>query len=170
MGVEADARDVEEGAIVEHADVDGERSVAKGGRERRVGIPRHSQPSGQPVARTSRNEPECGRAAGELAPDFVDGAVAAPDDHEIRARRDRRARQVARVSCPRRQIDRRAELTTGERVTKHGHAMRCGVRVQSRTRDWIDDRGDASDMHDVGAAAVDRSSRNRSAATWRRML
>ena len=64
-----------------------------------MGIPRHAEAAGQAVAGTGRNEPERCRAAGERAPDFVDGAVAAPDDHEIRARGDGGARQVARVAA-----------------------------------------------------------------------
>ena len=149
MRVESDAGDVEEGAIVEHADVDGDGPIAERGRKGGARIPGHAQAAGKAVAGTSGDESERGRAAGERAADFVDGAVASPDDHEVRAIGDSGTRQVARVSGRTGHIDRRAELTARQLVAKHVDSTASGVRIHSRAGDRIDDRGDAHVTHDV---------------------
>ena len=103
--VEADPSNIDEWAIVEHPDVDCEHLLAKRRGNGGVWISRHTETAGETVAGTSRDEPEGGRTAGKCAADFVDGAVAAPHDHEVCSIGDRGARQVARMAGPLSEVD-----------------------------------------------------------------
>ena len=127
VGVESNARHVEERLTIGPADVDGERTIAKRDREREVRVERHAQRGGETVARSCGNQAERRPASREGAADFVHGPVSAPDD-----RRDRRARQ--RPAAPARGRGRRARSGARRPRARARSARRGSSRHAERRR------------------------------------
>ena len=83
--VEADARDVDEQASVQLAEIDPSIRGVQHLRDRTIWIARDPKHSREPVARSRGDHPECGRPERERRRNFVDGPIAAPRDDDARA-------------------------------------------------------------------------------------
>ena len=97
-------------------DVDRPRGRREQAIERRVRIARHAERRRQPVAGAGRDEAQRRARADQRGADFVDRAVAAPDDHEIGAGGHGRGGKLTRMTRALGDMDRSAEAAARERV------------------------------------------------------
>ena len=141
--IEADASDVEEQAAIELAGVHHQIvAVERHGKcplrlERDIELPRQS------VSRPARNNGQRRRAECQRRRDFVDRAVAAPRDDERHAARQRRRRELARMTDAFCEEHFRLDAAPDEHRRRLLGPRPRLVEVPAGARNRVDDDGDA---------------------------
>ena len=101
--------------------------------------------SGEAVARAGGDQAERGARAQQRRSDLVDGAVAAPHDHEIRAIAGRGPRQLARVSGALGEMNPPSKPPPIERFGDQRAPLFGDARIGAGAGNGVDDR---NDLHD----------------------
>src|SRR5688572_3261845 len=143
--IDADPGDVEEGPGAEHPCIDCARRAVDRPVNRDSGIDGTAERSGEAVSRAGGDQAERGARAQQRRSDLVDGAVATPHDHEIRAIANRGPRQLACVPGALGELNPSVKPATLERVRDQDAPLFRDTRIGAGARNRVDD---GNDVHD----------------------
>src|SRR5688500_16335669 len=138
--VDADAGDVEERTVAEDSRVDGaDRTVQRSG-DCGARLERRPQRRRQAVARAGRDQAKRTSRPEQRGSGFVDGAIAAPDDDQLRAVEYRGAREGLCVTRVLRHVNVCTKSTPPRLIGEDCGTVFCGVGVGASTGNRVDDR------------------------------
>ena len=170
VGVEADARDVDEQAPGDLAGIDRAGRAAKRGGQGRLGMRGDAELARQAVAGSRRNDAQRYIAKGKGRSHLIHRAVAAPRDDETRAAGKRRPREIARVARLLGDKDVRRFAKPLRHAARQLHAISDDARAAASTGDRVDNDGDRQKCYLRASRSVVLSPRSCSSMTSAEIL
>ncbi len=140
--VETEAGDVEEGSVVHLTDVDATIRPVQDYVERALGRRRDPQIPSEAIAGSGSNDAQGRVGSRERVADLVDRSVAAPRNHDGRAVRDSRRRDLVRVASALGHADVAIDGGGGKPRVEQRDACRGNLRIRACTRERVHDRDD----------------------------